>query len=905
MANDSGPRPLLPHTAQYNYPTALETPRETQRNYVFVDEHNRHKRLKVMRACEGCRRRKIKCDAATTNTWPCAACTRLKLHCVPPTVSYEKDMTPGVHTFEVSPGYGYVGMSGAEDYQRQPPMLMTGHGVDPHGQSAVSYPPGIPMYHQNQYMETPSPQDGLPYANTMPPTTAPPPQDIKYQQHHAYATPTSATGPSSKFGDGWRSDMSTSGLTEALGELKINHDAVAPYIVNQKEILRGAPAIEEIEVNLPQQTSPDHTVRIPPSMMPSEQQALHYFEYFFTHIHPYVPVISPAYFYRQWHHSRDLISPLVLEGIFACSSLMLDGLQEGSKWLALASKHEESFKDVSRLSTIQASLLILKARESAPKRGYFYRSWMSVVNLVAMAKDLELNEHSEMHKLGQPCSLPLDDCVTKSRIWQTLFVLEIMIGGPQGRSDFGVNLDTIDMNPPQPTPGLEENEFQVSRQFSCLMGVIKNVQHITILYGKMKRTKRPDWAMEHIWTSYSPAFPAWLNELPQDMQIAFPADGSPPWLSSGFLGNMHCYHYLSQVMYHRPQIDYLTGIGDKGWKTHMLISHNAAKNMCRIQESIYQTDGLPGLLCMQRGISFTIYCVLTCTMLHLAAITCPDPEINTDARDFFTRHMRILEYCTPVWPMPEVQEQIHTLREAFSADTSKPFELKPSFPFGTPNMQNNPSPVSHDGSFQNQGASGIDMPFEAPPGQVYSTHPMTPPISTTDSEPRADSPVAQSLAMMSGGQRHVHPPPQHPHSSVQQQQQRDPIAQWNPNKIFDQWNTAFGTPTSNPSQPPPPPQMLRQQPPSTGMNPSTTAPSPTSYPRQESYSPHASNVPVASLPSNQPQPPQVAYAPPAAPYVTPSMWQDVVASTLGDGLKRRWQPGFDDPSMMGQIKRSR
>lgn len=37
-----------------------------------------------MRACEGCRRRKIKCDAATTNTWPCSACVRLKLHCVRP-----------------------------------------------------------------------------------------------------------------------------------------------------------------------------------------------------------------------------------------------------------------------------------------------------------------------------------------------------------------------------------------------------------------------------------------------------------------------------------------------------------------------------------------------------------------------------------------------------------------------------------------------------------------------------------------------------------------------------------------------------------------------------------------------------------------------------------------------------
>jgi len=28
------------------------------KQYVFVDEYNRHKRLKVMRACDGCRKRK-------------------------------------------------------------------------------------------------------------------------------------------------------------------------------------------------------------------------------------------------------------------------------------------------------------------------------------------------------------------------------------------------------------------------------------------------------------------------------------------------------------------------------------------------------------------------------------------------------------------------------------------------------------------------------------------------------------------------------------------------------------------------------------------------------------------------------------------------------------------------------
>lgn len=150
----------------------------------------------------------------------------------------------------------------------------------------------------------------------------------------------------------WRTD-SVANLTDALGELKIDHTAIgelfesltrsstsltlaAPYITNMKKTLAETPAQEEYEVQLPPSVSLDHTVRIPPEMMPSEEQALHYFEYFFANVHPYCPVINAAYFYQQWHNARDSISPLMLEAMFACSTLILGDIDEGNKWLALA-----------------------------------------------------------------------------------------------------------------------------------------------------------------------------------------------------------------------------------------------------------------------------------------------------------------------------------------------------------------------------------------------------------------------------------------------------------------------------------------------------------------------------------------------------------------------------------------
>lgn len=89
--------------------------------------------------------------------------------------------------------------------------------------------------------------------------------------------------------------------------------------------------------------------------------------------------------------------------------------------------------DVPRLSTLQAFLLMLKARESSPRRGYYFRSWMTIVTLIDMAKDLELDEHYASHREGISCGSTHKDCVTKTRIWQTLFVCELMIGAPQGK----------------------------------------------------------------------------------------------------------------------------------------------------------------------------------------------------------------------------------------------------------------------------------------------------------------------------------------------------------------------------------------------------------------------------------------------------------------------------------------
>ncbi|KAJ4985998.1 hypothetical protein SVAN01_08476 [Stagonosporopsis vannaccii] len=885
MPETSG-RPLLPQTAQmqsFTFAPPTLAPRENQRNYVFVDEHNRHKRLKVMRACEGCRRRKIKCDAATTNAWPCAACIRLKLNCVPPTVSYDKDFNGSSQTFELEPrpeDYGQPGAPSQHDYPRHQsmPHIMPQH-----------MPQNLPTPVSGMYQPSPYPdqqaQDAMQY-----PAMSQPQQNMSYPPQQAYSqasgvAPTmTMTPPETE--THWRSE-SVSSLTDVLGELKIDHTAIAPYIMNQKKALAETPAQEEYEVQLPASVSLDHIVRIPPEMMPSEEQALHYFDYFFTNIHPYVPVINKSYFYQQWQSARDSISPLMLEAIFACSTMMLGDVEEGNKWLALASKHEESFKDVSRLSTMQGMVLLLKAREGSPKRGYFWRSWMAVVSLTAMAKDLELHEHYDTHRMGKSCGSTAHDCVAKTRVWQMCLVYEAMIGGPQGRYDYSVELDTVDFEMPRHIPGQDPTEFQVARQFIQYIRIAKNVYLSALMFGKLRK-KTADWALDPAFVAHNADFSLWQRELPDDLQISYPPDNSPPWIPSHYLANLHSYQALAIVMHFRPQVNAVAESYDGIWKQHMMTCYSAAKTMCKLQEAILKTYGMPGLLCMLRGMSFTIYAVLTCTMLHLVAITCPDPDINRDARDFFVRHMRVLEACAPSWPMPEMQAQVNSLRQAFTADITKPFELKATFPFGSPQVAPQSSPLSNQGAYRPRHPSH-PSPLEQP-GQInYHAHPITPPISASDLGSKTDSPVAQSLVMMASGQRA-------PQTNAGMQMQEN--VQWNPQRIFDQWNVAFGTPPPTASSSSSPP--LRPPPPGTNYDMRPQDPNSPNY-QLSNVSPQQSGI--QGTPGHLP--PSSSYAAANPSYVTPTMWQEVVASSFQPGAKRGWEQG--GPSVVDQsmYKRAR
>jgi hypothetical protein len=246
------------------------------------------------------------------------------------------------------------------------------------------------------------------------------------------------------------------------------------------------------------------------------------------------------------------------------------------------------------------------------------------------------------------------------------------------------------------------------------------------------------------------------------------------------------------------------------------------------------------------------------------------------------------------WPQPEMEAQINALRVAFSANINKPFELKPSFPYGSPSDRYSSSPPNESPPNNTQMLPQAQLLPQ--PSASY----MTPPLSSHAGDQNPDSPHYNQ-----------HMPPDTTYAQMapqqyQQQQYMQDQNQWNPTPIIMQFNAAFSIP---PSQLQPPrshsfsqgqiPQMQQQQ------RIHSTPPQVDHYSQQYIQHLHQATS-MASAPQTQAplpppqqpqqQPQQLNYGADEAVFVTPRDWQQSVASVFNPSIKRRFDmtPHIDE-----------
>jgi hypothetical protein len=262
--------------------------------------------------------------------------------------------------------------------------------------------------------------------------------------------------------------------------------------------------------------------------------------------------------------------------------------------------------------------------------------------------------------------------------------------------------------------------------------------------------------------------------------------------------------------------------------------------------------------------------------------------------------------------MPETEAQINGLRAAFSADVNRPFELKSSFPLGSPSESYHPSPPAQSDLYQQPQvvvpSSQSYMKQQQQMNQLQQgSYLATPPVSAvSDSKPQSPlNPHAYDMNAQSTAGFTTLPTNQF----YQQTLSPHDGPQWNPTPIIDQFaipQSALAPSGAYGSSPPI--QMPAAQPPYLQHTPSPPYPAATTYPPSQNHQAYYAEMQQRQqqtheqqqqrfidsqqhhLAQHQHQQHQVPpYPPPEnVQYVTPKQWQQSVASVYDPGLKRRW-----------------
>lgn len=178
-----------------------------------------------MRACNGCRKRKIKCDAATTNTWPCSACTRLKLVCVPPTIGQENEVSSTQNPESSSLSSLRASQAATSTHHPYSIPQNLANGSQPAVGHATSYNDGVGLL--SQYI--PSDRGQSNFYEIRPPHL--PTSSSNYQHPQMFsATPNQGleNTTTSMFADDEQSTTAEN-LSEVLGELRIDETGIGEF----------------------------------------------------------------------------------------------------------------------------------------------------------------------------------------------------------------------------------------------------------------------------------------------------------------------------------------------------------------------------------------------------------------------------------------------------------------------------------------------------------------------------------------------------------------------------------------------------------------------------------------------------------------------------------------------------
>ncbi|GAN09555.1 hypothetical protein MAM1_0274d09085 [Mucor ambiguus] len=361
-----------------------------------------------------------------------------------------------------------------------------------------------------------------------------------------------------------RPDKMIEQLTDGLVRLTLHHDAsklgnenVTPWR-SYGEFVRWTP-----EPYLP-------SYYTAPIDMPSRPTQEHLISVFFDECHHILPTLSRSMFYDQLKIKGPLVTPLLLNIIYAHAAKRINNpafrseqnnpSTQGDLFYNRARRLVDDFLDVPRISTVIALLyMALYDCDHIPQSGTRIRSsraWMYSGMAIRMCFELGLHTANYSSQMSQ-CDIEL-----RKRVLWTCFVMDKLESCTMERPWMLKSKDiALDFPTPLPEDSLQERlVLEGFNQLCRLMILMEKVIHF-FTYD-MKNLSLWTISEENQILQYLDAIHQWRDMLPNELQWTTPANNPniqrfmPAVPSSAVVANLHliCYDLeLSLIMCCRYQ----------------------------------------------------------------------------------------------------------------------------------------------------------------------------------------------------------------------------------------------------------------------------------------------------------------------------------------------------------------
>ncbi|UZO29776.1 uncharacterized protein OCT59_023235 [Rhizophagus irregularis] len=616
-----------------------------------------YKRQRVSKACDSCRRKKVKCDGIQPT---CGNCSAFNLEC-----------TYNDTTKKRGPPKGYI--EAIETRLHRMESLLGGlvHSNDPRAEAVLAE-----LMHDD--LRSQHKADFTSYRNSSSSTSS----DSSQSGVLNTSLPT-LDGKDSPIIDD---------LNEVMGILSIDENKQVRYHGRSSGLylLRKSDKYKDGILSIKNRSNWGHQGEVIASTqnfdllkrselteLPSQEISDHLLELFFTHVHPILPFIYKPRFFDQLKDKNHL-PHLLLNAIYSFAALFSDRIDirripedrttAGDIYFDRAKALLDNDYDKARVSTIQA-LLALSLREYGV--GRVTRAWLWSGMAARMAQDLGMHRNNEK---WHPINLTREEREEQKRVFWACFVLDRIPSAHLGRP---LAIDEKDVDAAHPSEE-EEDEFEplpfkmehvtvsstsspISSSNNSLIGSpvssnnsnhsqknsgcrahsVSRFNHLLKLCEIMGRVIQNVYAIRSAHVSMTTdtvlsildsSLTSWYISLPPHLRYNPSSDqpSDPPTLV------LHILYYSALMLLHQPY--------SAGQQSSHNICSQAANAITEIAETLMKRNIL------KHSLNVVVYCVFTASVIHTYNATQEDNSISQPAKVNLAKSINVLNELKNIWP---------------------------------------------------------------------------------------------------------------------------------------------------------------------------------------------------------------------------------------------------------------